>query len=61
MDNSIKIRTKVEEFNFLDNIKITISIRVAKILLRKKISELYEKFDKALYSTKNNCKNRIKS
>lgn len=54
-----KIRKKIEEFNFLKNEKITVSIGISEYRTGETFNKLYERVDEALYSAKDKGRNRI--
>ena len=54
-----KIRKKIEEFDFLKNEKITVSIGISEYKTGETFNKLYERVDEALYSAKDKGRNRI--
>ncbi|GEM_PF-4063987 len=56
-----KLRREVEEHNFCNNFKITISLGVTKIIESDTVDTLIKRVDEALYNAKNMGRNRVES
>ena len=55
-----KLRQKVEQHHYTNNIEITISIGIAQSKVGISSSDIYQNADKALYSAKDSGRNRVK-